>query len=123
MVAAFDDLAVLQHDDAVGAADGGQPVGDDQPGAALQQLDQRLLDQHLGVGIDAGRGLVEHQDLGVGHQRPRKADQLALAEREVAAALLELGVVAVRQLLDEVVRADGLCRAHHLFAAWRSVLW
>ena len=37
-----------------------------------------------------------------------KADELPLAEREVLAALVQHGVVAVRQALDEVVRADGL---------------
>ena len=68
-----------------------------RPGAAFQQFHQRLLDQHLGVAVDAGRGLVEHQDLGVGDQRAGEADQLALAEREVAAALLELAVVAIGQ--------------------------
>ena len=87
MVAAFDDLAVLQDDDAVGAADGGQSVGDDQTGAAFQQLYQRLLDEHLGVGVDAGRRFVEDKDLCIRDQCACKTDQLALAEREIATAL------------------------------------
>ena len=40
--------------------------------------------------------------------RAGDADQLALAGGEAAAALAELGLVALRQALDEVVRADEL---------------
>ena len=58
---------------------------------------ERLLDQHFGIAVDIGRGLVEHQDLGIGHQRPREAEQLALAERKVAAALSEHGCHSHRQ--------------------------
>src|SRR5699024_2130552 len=35
VAAALDDAALLQDDDAVGVADGGQPVGDDKGGAAV----------------------------------------------------------------------------------------
>ena len=51
MAAGRDDPAVLQHDDPVGAADGGQAVGDDQGGATLQQRRQRALDFQLGVTV------------------------------------------------------------------------
>ena len=79
-----------------------------RPVRPLQELHQRLLDLQLGIGIDAGGGFVEHEDLGVGDQRAGKADQLALAERKIAAALFELGVVALGQPHDELVRADCL---------------
>ncbi len=45
---------------------------------------------------------------GPGQDGAREADQLALADREVLTALVQLGVVAVLQLHDEVVGADGL---------------
>ena len=51
------------------------------------------------------------EDPRVGEQRARERDELALAEREARAALAELGVVAVLEPHDEVVRADRLRRA------------
>ena len=62
VVALLDGMPVLQHDDPVGAADGGQTVRDNDAGAALKELRQRLLDQHLGIAVDRGGRLVEHQD-------------------------------------------------------------
>ena len=37
VITAFDDVAVFHHQNAVGVFDGGQPVGDDEAGAALSQ--------------------------------------------------------------------------------------
>ena len=53
------------------------------------------LDPPLGADVDRGSGLVEDQDARVGEQRARERDELALAEREARAALLQLRVVAV----------------------------
>jgi hypothetical protein len=39
---------------------------------------QRVLDQLLGVGVDAGGGFVEHQDLRVRRQHPGEGQQLPL---------------------------------------------
>lgn len=80
MVAAFEQLAVLQHDDAVRLADGGQTMRDDETGAAFEQLHQRFLDQHFCVAVDIRRSFVEHEDLGVGDKGAGEADELALAE-------------------------------------------
>ncbi len=57
--------------------------------------------------------------LGVGDQGAGEGDQLALADREVAAALAELGVVAVRQADDEVVRRHRLGRGDRRPRGWR----
>src|SRR5438876_225141 len=58
----FLDLPVLQHDQAVGVAEGAEPVGDGEGGAALDEPGDGVLDLLLGVGIDGGRGLVQDQD-------------------------------------------------------------
>ena len=55
-------LAAVQHDDAVGVADGGQAVGDHERGAALHQVRERLLHEPLGFGVERRGGLVEDQD-------------------------------------------------------------
>ena len=72
----------------------------------------------LGLDVDARRGLVEDQQPRIDEQRAGEGDQLALADREPAAALPDLFVVAARQLLDEAIGADlvrggldlGACR-------------
>ena len=59
------------------------------------QPPQALLDQALGVHVDVRGRLVEHEDPRVGHQRAGERHQLALAGRQLHAALADLGVVAV----------------------------
>ena len=73
-----------------------------------EQAAQALLDARLGVQVDVGGRLVEHEDARVGDQRAGEGDQLALAGRQLRAALADLGVVAVGQLGDELLGAD--CR-------------
>ena len=57
--------------------------------------------------VDRRRRLVEDEDARIGEERARERDELPLAERELEAALADLGVVAVRQLGDEAVGADS----------------
>ena len=45
--------------------------------------------------VDVGGRLVEHEDPRVGDERAGEGDQLALAGRQLHAALADLGVVAV----------------------------
>ena len=56
------DAAVVDDDDEAGGADGGQPVGDDQGGAAPGQLVKGGLDALLGDGVQGGGGLVQDED-------------------------------------------------------------
>ena len=65
MATLFDDGARLEHDDAIYGADGGEAVGDEDGRALLEDKLRRLLDLHLREGIDAGGGLVEHDDARV----------------------------------------------------------
>ena len=118
--AGLDHAALLEHDDPIGVADRGQAVRDDQPGVLLEQPGERRLDQAFGVAVDARRRLVQDQDLGVGDQSAGEADQLALPERQVAAALLEFGLVALRQPHDELVGADRLGGLDHLVPGRRG---
>ena len=94
MRALLDDPAVLEHDDLAGALDRGQAVGDDDRRAAGQQAPQARLDPRLGVDVDVGGGLVEHEDARVGDERAGEGDELALAGRELDAALADRRVVA-----------------------------
>ena len=95
MGALLGDAAVLEHDDAARLADGGEAVGDHDRGAPGEQAAQALLDVALGVEVDVGGGLVEHEDARVGDERAGERDQLALPRGQLGAALAHLGVVAV----------------------------
>jgi hypothetical protein len=82
-------------------------VGDHERRPSREQAAQPCLDAALGSDVDGRGRLVEDGDPGVGQERPRKRDELALAEREAEAPLAELRVVSVRKLGDEDVCTDG----------------
>src|SRR3954471_11966446 len=56
--ATLEDPAAVDHEDLVGAADGRQPVGDDQRGAPRQRRVEGALHRGLGLAIEVGGGLV-----------------------------------------------------------------
>src|SRR5688500_7471005 len=97
-------LALVQHQDAVGAMDGGQAVGDDDRGAAGEQPLERRLDELLGLGVDRGGGLVEDQDARVEGQGAGEGEELLLPHREPGAALAHRRGEAAGQTLDEIQR-------------------
>ena len=104
---------MIEDDDLVGAANGREAVGDHDGRPAPEQAPQSKLDLRLGVAVDIGRRLVEDEYLGIGHDGSGEADELALADAQVLAALLEVGVVPVFELDYEAVRVDGLRRLDH----------
>ena len=97
VAARFDHVAVLDHEDAVGMRDRGQPVRDHQRGAALAQFGDRLLHLTLGFRIERGGRLVEQDDRRVLDQRARDGDALALAAGELHAVLADRRLVAIRE--------------------------
>ena len=62
MVAPLHDASLFHHQNLVGAADGGEPVGDDEGGAPLHQLIQSRLNHGLGFRVERTRGLIENKD-------------------------------------------------------------
>ena len=101
--ALLDDLAIVDDDDLVRIADRGQAMGNDETGAAFHQAQQRFLDARFGARVHAGGGFVEDEDARVGQDGAGDGQQLALSLAEVAGALREFGLVALRQLADEVI--------------------
>src|SRR6516165_851204 len=105
--ALFRDSPSVQDDDAVYMLNRRQAVGDNDGGPAPQHPGHRLLDQPFALGVDAARRLVQHEhDGGVERDGPCQGDQLFLPDREPRPALLHLGLVALRQGVDEPIRAD-----------------
>ena len=103
-----DHLALGHHDDPVGdVADHVHVVLDEQHRAALvaQRLhvpEQRLLQG----GVHAGHRLVEHHQLGVGHQGPGHLEQLALAAGQRAGEVLAL--LVEQEAREQVVGPLGV---------------
>lgn len=115
MGAALQDSALIDIHDTVRALDGGEAVGNDEGGTALQQLVQALLQQDLRFGVDAGGGFVQDQDPGIGKQGPGKGDQLPLSGGESAAPFVYLRVIPVFHLADKVMGAYSFRRSDDLF--------
>ena len=103
MDALLDDPALFHHDDEVRAAQRAQPVGHDERGAAGDRAVERLENLVLRLAVDGRGRVVEQQDRRLEQHRARDGETLALAARQRVAALAEDGVVALRQLQDEVV--------------------
>ena len=106
--AALDDAALLQDDDAVAVAHGGEAVGDDKRRAALHQRVHASLHEGLSAGVDAAGCLVKDQDWRVGNRGTGDGQQLAFTLAEVAAVGIEYGVVAIAQTAYEAVGIDQL---------------
>ena len=88
--AALDDLAVLEHEDLVGAADRRQPVRDDERRAAVAQ--RRAGRPGSCASLSLSRLDVASSSSrirGIGEDRARDRDPLALAAREPDAALAD----------------------------------
>ena len=69
----------------------------------LAQRAQAVLDQRLALAVEARRRLVEDQDSRVGEDRARDGDALPLSAGQLHAALADDRVVALLELLDELV--------------------
>ena len=72
--ALLDDAALIHDQDAVGGADRGEAVGDDEGGAPLHQPVEGLLHLALALGVERRGRLVEEQDRRVLEDRARDGD-------------------------------------------------
>ena len=110
----FDGFSLVEHDDAVEARHGGEPMRDHDGRASLHELLERVLHELLALGIKCARRLVQHEDRRVGEHGARDGDALALPARELDAALAGHGVKALRKPLDELERVCLACRLAYL---------
>ena len=111
---AVGDPAAVQDHDPVGQVQRGPAVRDDQRGPALHHRAQRGMDLGLQARVDGRGRVVEHQQPGVGDQRPGQRHPLPLAAGQGKSLLAHHRVVAQRQPLDELVRLGGPGRRQDL---------
>src|SRR5208283_5279438 len=80
------DPAVLQHEDHVGVLYRGKTMRDDEGRPSHQDPADGLLQQALGLRVDARRGLVQDEDARVHQQDARKGKKLLLATERLVPA-------------------------------------
>src|SRR5439155_32942 len=98
------DAPRVDAEDAVGVAQGGEAVRDDEHRAAAHEVGQRLLHHELALGVEVRGRLVQDQDRRIFQEGARDGEPLALPAREPHAALADERVVAVGAGEDEVLR-------------------
>src|SRR5262250_3393903 len=81
----------------------GETMRDDEDGAVLHQLAQRLLHQELAFRVQVRGRLIQDQDGRILQERARDGDALTLAARELHAALAHWGGVTLGEGSDELV--------------------
>lgn len=87
MRAASDQVAVVQHQNAVGFADSGNALGHKESRHAGKRGD-RLAQGRVGCKIERAGAVVKDENFGLLDERPRNRKALLLAARQVAAVLL-----------------------------------
>ena len=108
------DASVVHDHDLVGVHDRAHALRDHDLGRGGQVLGKAALDLGVGLGVDGARGVIEYEHARLGHECAGDAQALLLPARDVGAALLDHGLVTVRQLVDKLVRAGELAGAHQL---------
>ena len=111
MPANIADLAALDHEDGVRIGERRQSVGYDDNGSPLCNATQIIADDRLAIGVERARRLIEDEEPRVRHQRAGNGETLLLAAGEVLRILLQHGLEAARQPLDELV---GACETRRL---------
>ena len=108
------DPASVEEHDAIGQADGREPVGDDQCGPALHEHAQGGVDALLHLDVDCARCIVEDQDGRVDQQGSGDGDALTLPARERVPPFADHRVVSLGEAIDETGRTGRLGGGHHL---------
>ena len=96
VAAILHEVSFVEDENSVGAGSGRQPMGDCDRGTSPRQAFKRTGDPDLGQGIDARRGLVENEDVGVGEASAEERDELALTRRELPTSFPDTGLESSR---------------------------
>lgn len=112
------DRAVLEQRHLVGEQDGRGTVCDNDSGRVGEHVAQGFLDQGLGVHVERGQRVVEHEDARIGQRRTGEREPLPLPAGQAHPLLADAGVEAERQVSHEL-RLSDLDRCVDLL--WRRV--
>src|SRR5437762_10944840 len=88
--------------------------GNDDDSAAGSYPQQRLRQRLFAFRIQIGVGFIEHDQERIAIQSAGKRDALPLARGERMSSSSNLGLISVRQVLDQLVNLRRLRRRDHL---------
>src|SRR3977135_2606285 len=99
-----DDVAFLQKEDFVRDRQRGRPVShQDQSDAGTLEVFYRFNECGLSRLVEIGVGLVEDNESRIAKSGTGQSDSLALTTRQPHAAIADVCVIALREMLDHLV--------------------
>src|SRR5690625_2090190 len=104
MGSAFDDFSLIEYIDFIHIPYRGQPVSDDDRGAAFHQRVKCALHERFRLGIEAGSGFVQDQNGRIPQQSPGDGQPLTLTARYPCAPFSHDGVEPFREGRDKFPR-------------------
>src|SRR6266498_3121042 len=99
----FHDFTIVDHNDIVCVTNCRQTMRNDKTRPSFHQAQQGFLDARFCACVHAGGGLIEDEDAWVSEDGAGNGQQLPLSLAEVTSTFRKLGLVALRQLADEVI--------------------
>src|SRR5215831_12927451 len=90
-----------------------QAVRNDDHSAALCDARNVGIDDRLAIGVEGAGRFVKDQDARIDDQRACDGEALPLSARKIGRALINLSLVATRQLVDKFFGACQARSAHY----------
>src|ERR1700727_3517393 len=87
-------------------------MSNDDDGAPAHYRTHVVLNDPFALIVERRGRLIQNENSGICHKRPRNRDALTLAARKIGATFFDHRVVALRQLSDEFVCASETARLH-----------
>src|SRR5260221_1248107 len=85
---------------------GAEAMRDDKRGAAAEEAVEGIADLQLGFGVHAGGGFIKDEEARIVREGAGEIDELALADGERGAALVDAGADAFGERFDEIGETD-----------------
>ena len=105
--ALFDEAAVVEDENPIDIANGGQAVGDDKGGAAAHQFAEAGQDEFFVFDVEGAGRFVQEEDRRVFQKGAGEIDALTFAHGETGGGFADDGVVALGQAFDELGGLGG----------------
>ena len=102
MRAAFDNLAVFQNQNLIGAAYCREPVCDDESRTPTSKRSQTILNQRFALAVETGGCFIKDQQLGIGENGARDRNALALSAGKLYSALADDRLVLLLEFFDKL---------------------
>ena len=115
----YRDKTLFQDQNLVSLRERGWPVAhDNQCGASFLETEYCLGKSSFSRLIEIGIGLVKNNQLRIPKDGPRQSNSLALPARQPDAPIADLGIVALRKVLNYFMGVRERCRSQNFFIGY-----